>query len=415
MRSICLCFQVHQPVRLKKYTFFDIGKSDYYYDDSKNETVIKRVSENCYMQANKTILHLIHKSKGRFKVSYAISGTAIDQFNRYAPEVVESFKALASTGSVEFLAQTYSNSLAFLKSRHHFTTQVEAQASAIESLFGQKPEVFSNTGLIYSDEIGTKVSAMGYKAALCGSPRHILQWRSPNYLYSNPANASLSVLLKNQELSDDIALRFSNKNWIGWPLTSKKYVSWLNKTSKEENIINLFMDYETFGEYHRKESGIFEFLDTLPSAVFTRSDFQFMNPAEVADRYRPISAIHVPYSQTWGDNLWNLSACLGNELQQEAFEQLCALGRMVDHCTCPKLIKDWQYLQSSDHFYYMNTNGLSGGEIRAVLNHYPSPYDAFINYMNVLSDFTIRLKKHTVDVQSQDDMDKREELYYALL
>lgn len=415
MRSICLCFQIHQPVRLKKYTFFDIGKSDYYHDDSKNETVIKRVSENCYMQANKKILHLINKSKGRFKVSYSISGTAIDQFNRYAPEVVQSFKELASTGSVEFLAQTYSNSLSFLKSKHHFVTQVESHASAIESLFGQKPGVFSNTGLIYSDEIGTTVSAMGYKAALCGSPSHILQWRSPNYVYSNPANPSLAVLLKNQQLSDDIALRFSNKNWIGWPLTSQKYVSWLNKTSKEENIINLFMDYETFGEYHRTDSGIFDFLDTFSSVVFTRSDFQFMNPTDVVNHYRPVSVIHVPYSQAWGDNQWNLSACLGNELQQEAFEQLCALSRMIDHCTCPKLIKDWQYLQSSDHFYYMNTNALSGAEIKAVNNHYPSSYDAFINYMNVLSDFTIRLKKHTGDIHLQDHMDRREELYHSFL
>ncbi|MBC8005059.1 MAG: polysaccharide deacetylase family protein [Verrucomicrobia bacterium] len=415
MRSICLCFHVHQPVRLKKFTFFDIGNSDYYYDDSRNETIIKRVSENCYMPANKIILDLINKSNGRFKVSYSISGTALEQFDRYAPEVLESFKELACTGHVEFMAQTYSHSLSFLKSKHQFASEIQAHGAAIESLFGKKPEVFSNTGLIYSDEIGTRIAAMGYKATLCGSPNHILQWRSPNQVYRNANNPAFSVLLKNQQLSDDLSLRFSNNDWIGWPLTAKKYVSWLNKTSTEGNIINLFMDYETFGEYHRKESGIFDFLDSFPRMVFAKSDCQFITPSQVVDQYPAISTIHVPYSHTWGDNQWNLSACLGNELQQEAFEQLYALNRIIDYCTCPKLKKDWQYLQSSDHFYYMTTNSLSVAERKTAGNPYESPYAAFINYMNVLNDFTLRLKRKTGDIQLHEYVDKREEISYTIL
>jgi len=395
MRSLCLCFQVHQPVRLKKFRFFDIGNSDYYYDDHNNEKILTRVAQNCYLPSNKLILDLINKNQGRFRVAFSISGTAIDQFKIYAPEVIESFRELAATGCVEFLAETYAHSLVALKSKEQFRQQVETHAVTIETLFGKRPTVFKNTGLIYSDEIGAMIAEMGFKTTLSAGPNHILKWRSPNYLYSNAINPDLTVLLKNHRLSDDIALHFSNIDWVGWPLTTKKYVSWLNKISDEEKIVNLVMDYETFGERHNRDTGIFEFLKLLPSAVLTKSDFEFRTPSEVAANYQPVATINVPYPTSTADEERDLTTWLGNELQQDAIEKLYGLNRRIDLCTDPKLLKDWQYLQASDHFCYMSTKYLSHGIVDGGFNPYDSPYEAFMNYMNVLNDFTIRLTRNT--------------------
>ncbi|MDP3432325.1 MAG: glycoside hydrolase family 57 protein, partial [Bacteroidota bacterium] len=309
--------------------------------------ILRRVTENCYLPTNKMILDLIHKHQGRFRVAFSISGTALDQFKIYAHEVIESFRELAATGCVEFLAGTYSHSLAFLNNKDEFKSQVETHSTAMETLFGKRPVVFANTGLSYSDEIGAMVAEMGYKATLSESPSHILKWRSPNYIYRNAIIPSLTVLLKNHWLSDDIAVRFSNSDWNGWPLTAKKYVSWLSKIRKEENVVNLFMDYETFGERHKKDMGIFEFLDLFPSAIFTKSDFKFMTPSEVVNNYQPISTLNMPSPISRVDAEWGITAWLGNELQQEAFEQLYGLQKMIDHCTDSDLLKDWQYLQTS--------------------------------------------------------------------
>jgi alpha-amylase len=355
MRSICLCFQVHQPVRLKKISFFDIGNCDYYYDDQNNEIILRRVTENCYLPTNKMILDLIKKHQSRFKVAFSISGTALDQFKIYAPEVIESFRELGASGCVEFLAETYSHSLAFLKNKDEFKRQVETHSIAIETLFGKRPVVFANTGLNYSDEIGAMIAEMGYKATLSEGPSHVLKWRSPNYLYRNALKPELTVLLKNHWLSDDIAIRFSNSDWSGWPLTAKKYVSWLNKIHNEENVVNLFMDYETFGERHHKDTGIFKFLELLPSTVFTKSDFEFMTPSEVISQYQPISTLNMPSPISRADAERDITAWLGNEIQEEAFGQLYGLKEMIDQCTDPDLLKDWQYLQTSDHFCYMST------------------------------------------------------------
>ena len=393
MRSICLYFKVHQPVRLRKFSFFDIGKSDYYYDNYTNEMILSRVAENCYLPANKMILDLIRKYQGQFRVTFSISGTAIDQFKIYAPAVIESFRKLAATECVEFLAETYSHSLSALKNKTEFKRQVETHAVAIETLFGKKPAVFTNTELIYSDEIGAIVAEMGYKATMTEGPKQILKWRSPNYLYSNTINPALNILLKNDQLSDDIASRFSNTSWSGWPLTAQKYVSWLTKIPKEEKLVNLFMNYETFGEHHQFGTGIFKFLDSLPSTVLKKSDFEFMTPSEIIKHHQPISALQVPNPISWADEERNLTAWLGNELQQEAFEQLYRLSGMVDQCTDPAILKDWQYLQTSDHFYYMSTKYFSDSDIHAYLNPYDSPYEAFMNYMNVLNDFSIRLNR----------------------
>ncbi len=391
MRSICLFFKVHQPVRLRKYRFFDIGNSDYYYDDYNNEMILTRVAENCYLPANKMILDLISRCQGRFKVAFSISGTAIDQLKIYAPEVIESFRELAATGCVEFLAETYSHTLSVLKNINEFKRQVETHAMAIETLFGTRPTIFTNTELIYSDEIGVMVAEMGYKATLTGGPNYILKWRSPNYLYRNAINPALTVLLKNFRLSDDIAYRFSNSAWSGWPLTARKYVSWLNKIPSEEKIVNLFMDYETFGEHQKLRTGIFKFMNSLPSEVLQKSDFEFMTPSDVVENYQPISTLNVPYPISWADEERDLTAWLGNELQQEAFEKLYGLSGLIEKCSDPVLLKDWKYLQTSDHFYYMSTKYFSDSDAHACFNPYDSPYVAFMNYMNVLNDFSIRL------------------------
>jgi len=401
MRSICLFFKVHQPVRLRKFRFFDIGKSDYYYDDYSNEMILKRVAKNCYLPANEILHDLIIKNEGRFKIAFSISGTAIDQFKIYAPEVIESFRKLAATGCVEFLGETYSHSLSVLKNTAEFKRQVETHANTIEALFGSRPKVFANTELIYSDEIGALVAEMGYTAVLTEGPNHILKWRSPNYLYRNPINPALVVLLKNFQLSDDIAFRFSNSDWSGWPLTAQKFVSWLKKIPKEEKIVNLFMNYETFGEHQKFGTGIFKFLDALPSAVFRKSDYTFMTPSDIIENYPPISTLNVPYPISWADQERDLTAWLGNELQQEAFEKLYQLSELVNKCSDPLLLKDWQYLQTSDHFYYMSTKYFADGDIHAYFNPYNSPYEAFMNYMNVLNDFTIRLNRVTKNKQSE--------------
>ena len=395
MRSLCLCFHVHQPVRLKKFRFFDIGKSDYY-DDSNNEMIIRRVSKSCYLPSNKMMLELIKKYEGRFRIAFSISGTAIDQFRLYAPEVIDSFRDLAATGCVEFLAETYPHSFVALKNKEKFRSQVEAHSKVIETLFGKKPTVFRNTDLMYSDEIGVMVAEMGYKAILSLRPENILKWRSPNYLYYNKFSPALKVLLKNHRLSDDIAVRFSDSDWCGWPMTAKKYVSWLTKAPKEEEIINLMMDYETFGERQKQESGIYEFMALLPSVIFTRSDFEFRTPAEVVERYQPVSEIDMPFPISSSNKEGNLSAWLGNEIQQEAFRKLYELDTMIDQCKDPDLLMDWQYLQTSDHFSYMSTKYFGERNTPDNCNPYENPYEAFMNYMNVLNDFSIRLS-HNVE------------------
>lgn len=395
MRSICLYFKIHQPVRLRKFRFFEMGNSDYYYDNFTNDTIIRRVSETCYLPTNKIILDLIAKYEGRFKIAFSISGTAIDQFKTYAPQVIESFRNLAATGCVEFLAETWSHSLSVLKNKSEFKNQVESHATAIQNLFGKKPAIFSNTEFIYSDEIGDLVAQMGFKAILTEGANHILGWRSPNYLYRNAISPALMVLLKNNQLSDDIAIRFSNSNWSGYPLTAQKYVSWLNKIPKEEKIVNLFINYESFGEHQKFGTGIFKFLESLPSVVFRKSDFEFVTPSDIIEKYQPIAALNVNNPISGADQKRNKTIWLGNELQNEAFEKLYSLSEMIGNCKDQAILKDWQYLQTSDHFYYMSTKYFSDGDIHSYLNPYESPYEAFMNYMNVLGDFSIRLKQIT--------------------
>ena len=388
-RTLCLYFQVHQPVRLRKYHFFDIGKNNDYYDDFANRTYTRKIADRCYLPANRVILELIKKYGKNFKVAFSITGLAIEQFQKYAPEVIDSFRELAATGSVEFLAETYSHSLACLVDEAEFKRQVKRHSEVMKDLFGMKPVTFRNTELVYSDEIGEMVANMGYTTMLTEGARHILGWKSPNYLYTNSINPKLRLLLKNFRLSDDIAFRFSDQNWDQWPLTAEKYVSWL--TAADGEIVNLFMDYETFGEHQSAGTGIFDFLAALPGQVFANSDFEFLTPKEAAAKHQPVAPLHVPYPISWADEERDLTAWLGNELQNEAFEELYKTRDKVNALKDEALIHDYNCLQASDHFYYMCTKLFADGDIHSYFTPYATPYEAFINYMNVLSDFILRV------------------------
>ena len=410
MKTICLYFQVHQPFRLRQYRFFDIGNNDYYYDDYNNDKILSRIAKNCYLPTNELLLNLIKKYKGKFRIAFSISGTAIDQFSIYAPEVIESFQRLAATGCVEFLAETYSHSLAALKDQDEFINQVNAHSKKIQNLFGLCPEVFRNTELIYSNSIGELISSLGFKAILTEGAKQILDTRSPNFLYTHSTNPNLKILLRNFQLSDDIAFRFSDKNWKEYPLMPKKYVTWLKNIHKKEQIINLFMDYETFGEHQKKEQGILKFLKQLPFEVFENSDFNFLTPTEVAEFITPASTFDVPHPISWADEARDLSAWLGNELQNDAFNKLYDLSEKIAQCTDHKLLLDWRYLQTSDHFYYMSTKFFADGDIHTYFNPYESPYVAFMNYMNILNDFSIRLN-HFISKQKAAVIETKEMEY----
>lgn len=391
MRTICLYFQVHQPFRFRTYRFFDIGNDHYYYDDYSNESIMRKVADKCYLPANRIMLDLIRKHKGKFKIAFSISGIALDQFKLYAPDVLDSFKELASTGQVEFLAETYSHSLASLKDEEEFKLQVKEHRTVIQEIFGQNPTVFRNTELVYSDVVGEAVYSMGFNTMLTEGAKHVLGWKSPNYLYCNAIEPRLKVLMKNFKLSDDIAFRFSNKGWPDYPLTAEKFAGWINAIPKQEETVNLFMDYETFGEHQWAETGIFEFLKALPSVILRQTDFSFSTPSEVAEKLQVVSAVHVPNTISWADEERDLSAWLGNDMQKEAYNKLYDLRKRVYNIEDKDLMVDFRNLQTSDHFYYMSTKFFSDGEVHMYFNPYRTPYEAFINYMNVLSDFKIRV------------------------
>ena len=395
-KSICLYFQVHQPTRLRLYRFFDIGKDSHYYDDFANRTILRRVAQKCYLPMNQLMLDLINKNKGKFKIAYSISGSALEQFQRFAPEVIDSFKALAATGKVEFLAETYYHSLASLASESEFRHQVQKHSALIEELFGVKPVTFRNTELIYSNGIGEMVYDMGYKTMLTEGARHIMGWQSPNYVYTGETQPKLKLLLRNYTLSDDIAFRF-NQNKV----TAEQYVGWMKESAKEGDIVNLFMDYETFGEHQSVETGIFDFMKALPAAVLKDGTFGFATPSEVAKKYKPVSDIAVEDPISWADEERDVTAWLGNELQSEAFKKVYAMTEKLAIVNDEDLYADWGHLQESDHFYYMCTKFFSDGEVHKYFNPYDTPYEAFINYMNVISDFQIRLdeKRAALDVK----------------
>lgn len=391
MKKICLYFQVHQPMRFKPYRFFNIGSDHYYYDDYLNESVMNKVARDCYLPANKLLLSLIKKYGEKIKISFSISGTALDQFKLHAPEVIESFKKLAKTGSVEFLAETYSHSLVAFKDKEFFEAQVKQHAQEIKKLFNHTPTIFRNTELIYSDELGATVAEMGFKGMLTEGAKHILGWKSPNFMYCNAINPRLKVMLRNFTLSDDVAFRFSNKGWNEYPLTAKKYLSWIDTSLAEGESSNIFIDYETFGEHHKEDTGIFTFLRDFLSLLGKSRTHQMATPSDLVNELQPVSAVHAPHPISWADEERDLSAWLGNNLQEDAFNRLYSVSEKMKNCKNKQLLIDWKYLQSSDHFYYMCTKAFNDGAVHDYFNPFDSPYDAYINYMNVLSDFIIRV------------------------
>ncbi len=403
MKSICFYFQVHQPFRLRTYRFFDIGKNHYYYDEYINRMIMRRVAEKSYLPMNALLLEQIKEYGVRFKVAFSISGIAMEQMEMYAPEVLESFRKLVATGNVEILAETYGHSLASLKDPEEFKYQVELHTKKVRELFGVTPTSFRNTELIYSDRIGELVASMGYKVMLTEGAKHVLGWKSPNYMYTNAINPKLKVLLRNFRLSDDISFRFSQQSWSEWPVTSSKFVGWLNNINPKEEVVNIFLDYETFGEHQWAATGIFDFMRDLPKTIFANSEFVFATPAELATTLQPVSAIHVPNTISWADEERDLTAWIGNNLQDEAFDKLYSLAAKIRMCDDDRIKQDWIYLQSSDHFYYMCTKWFSDGDVHRYFNHYPSPYEAYINYMNVLADFVIRLNNAVPDTKDLVD------------
>ena len=349
-KSICLYFQVHQPTRLRLYRFFDIGKDSHYYDDFANRTIPRRIAQKCYLPMNAQLLEQIKQGKGKFKVAFSISGSALEQFQRFAPEVIDSFRALAETGCVEFLCETYYHSLASLASESEFEHQVAKHKKAIEDLFGVTPTTFRNTELIYSNAIGEYVYGLGFKTMLTEGARHIMGWQSPNFVYSCETQPKLKLLLRNSGLSDDIAFRFSNRSWDMWPLTADKYLTWVKESAKDDDIVNLFMDYETFGEHQSAASGIFDFMKALPEAVIADGTFSFVTPSEAAKKLKPVGELDVPDAISWADEERDVTAWLGNELQQEAFNKVYAMTEKLSIVGDPDLWEDFGHLQESDHF-----------------------------------------------------------------
>ena len=399
MPSICLYFQVHQPVRVKKYRIFDVGHDHKYFNDSSetnlnNQKVLEKVSKKSYLPTNELLLKLLKKHKD-LKLAYSFSGVLLEQLEEKFPKVLYSFKKLVDTGRVEILSETFYHSLAFFYSIAEFESQVSLHEEKIMKTFGVTPKVFRNTELAYSNDLAVWADKKGYKAILAEGWDQFLDWRSPNFVYRPKGTRSIKLLLKNYKLSDDIAFRFSEKTWSQWPLTADKFARWVSAINGNGQVVNLFMDYETFGEHQWEDNGIFEFLENLPAEILKNSDNNFLTPSEVAKRYKAMDELDVPNVVTWADSERDLSAWVGNAIQASAIEFIYNLRSEVLSTKDQKIISDWRRLQTSDHFYYMCTKWFSDGDVHKYFNPYESPYDAFISYMNAATDLKLRVEKRS--------------------
>ena len=403
MKTICFYFQIHQPYRLKRYRFFNIGRDHYYYDDYSNEDILQQIAARSFIPANRMMLDLINMNKGKFKFAISVSGVALDQMEVYAPEVIDGLKELSRTGAVEFLAETYAHSLSSLIDPVEFQNQVQLQTQKIKLLFDQEPKVFRNTEMIFSDEIAEMVYDMGYTKMISEGAKHVLSWRSPNYVYKSDAQPNLKLLLRNPQFSDDISLRFSDYTWKEYPLTAEKYASWIAATEKQEEVFNIFMNYETFGNLQPSHSGIFEFMKALPKFAFEKG-IEFSTPSQIMDTHKPVGTVSVPNPISWADEERDVSRWLGNKLQKSALNTLYEISERVRLTNDRRLKQDWNYLQSSDHFYYMSTKHFFDGSMHSKFSPYQSPYDAFNNYMNVLSDFIDRVKAQFPDTVDNEEL-----------
>ena len=395
MPTICFYFQVHQPLRVKKYSIFQIGKDHLYFNDDSesnlnNKKVLAKVIEKSYLPANELILKLLKKHP-QFKVSYSLSGVLLDQLEKDFPQVIKSFQKLAKTGQVEFLGETYYHSLSFLYSKKEFLNQIKLHAVKIKKLFGQKPKVFRNTELIYNNDLAKFISKLGYKGILAEGADHILDWQSPNWVYRPKGIKKMALLVKNYRLSDDIAFRFSAKSWSEHPLTATKFAQWLSAINGHGQVVNLFMDYETFGEHQWSDTGIFNFLKALPGEVLKNPENNFMTPSGVIKKYKPVGELNFPNFVSWADVERDLSAWRSNPMQHDALKKLYNLEKSVLRTKNAGLMADWRYLQSSDHFYYMCVKWFADGDVHKYFNPYESPYDAFITFMNVVNDLKLRV------------------------
>jgi alpha-amylase len=392
MKAICFNFEIHQPFRLKRYRFFDIGNDHYYYDDFLNDDIISRIAEKSYIPAARTLLKMIEDNKGKFRCSIAITGVAIEQIEQYVPELIDLLKRLADTGCVEFVAEPYAHSLASLVDPEEFADQIKAECEKLHSLFGVKPKVLRNSELIYCDDLAPQILAMGFKGVITEGAKHILGWKSPNYIYTAATAPKLKMLLKNSKLSDDIAFRFSDTSWDAYPLTAEKYIDWIVSTPQEEQIINLSMSLETFGGLQPANSGIFQFFEALPRFAVERG-VEFCTPSEAIAKLKPVGELSVVHPISGADEARDTSAWLGNKLQNEAFDKLYSVAERVRLCSDRRLKQDWWYLQGSDHFYYMSTKHKADGAVHSLFSPYDTPFQAFTNYMNALADFIVRVEE----------------------
>ncbi len=394
MKAVCFYFQVHQPRRIRKFRHIDIGETPDYFNDSSdtnrnNEKIMKKVAQKCYLPTNRVLLSLLNKHP-EFRVSFSLSGLAMDQMEEYTPEVIESFQELVATGRVEILAETYYHSLSFLYSTEEYKKQVALHRQKVKKLFKVTPTVFRNTELIYNDELGKLIEEMGYKAVLTEGADHILGWQSPQYLYHAAGTKNLKLLLKNYRLSDDIAFRFGNQGWNEYPLTSEKFAHWVSET--QGDIVNLFMDYETFGEHQWEDTGIFSFLESLPEALLNQG-IQFVTCSEALKIFEVKGELSIQEYISWADVERDLSAWRSNDMQKDALAKLFGLEQQVKATKNKQLVDDWRRLTTSDHFYYMCTKWFNDGDVHKYFNPYESPYEAFRYFMNVLTDISLRIPK----------------------
>lgn len=403
MKSICFYFKIHQPYRLKRYRFFDIGNDHYYYDDFANDEIISRVAAQSYMPFGETLLEMINASNGDVKFSFSISGTAIEQLQIYVPEFIELLRKLADTGCVEFLSGTYSHSLASLEDPEEFIREVKMHDDLIFRLFGKKPTVFANTELIFDDDIALMISSMGFRTCLTEGAKHILGWKSPNYVYRSASAPSVKLLLTNDKLAEDISMNFNNPEWDEYPLTADKYVNWIASLPEEEQVVNLYMSMDTFGGFLPAGTGIFEFMKALPHFAKEKG-IRLATPTEVVESLKPVDEISVLHPISDIDEARDVSAWKGNELQNEALSKLYGVAERVSLCDDRRLKQDWEYLQSCDHFYYMSTKNMADGASHAAFSPYDSPFSAFTNYMNVLADFLVRVEEQYPETIDNEEL-----------
>ena len=383
MKNICFCFQMHAPYKMKRYRFFEIGQDHYYYDDMQTEEHMEYLVNASYIPLCHTIKEMIRLSKGRFHCALSITGIALEMFQQFAPEMIDILKELAETGCVEFVATPYAYSLATVYSETESAEQLKLQQAMIKELFGVQSTTICNTELVYSDEIAIQLYQQGYKTIMTEGAKHILSWKSPNYVYQSASAPKMKVLMRNSNLSDELAFHFADPNWYNYPIDAEKFTAQLAALAEEEQVANIWVDAETFGVRQHSNSGIFEFLKALPYHAMDKS-IGFMTPSEVAKKFSNNDVVVAPYPITWAGEAKDLSIYTGNDLQNEALQKLYAVAERVHLCQDKQLKRDWLLLQDVNHFHYMN-------HIDQGATHFESAYDAFINYMNVLSDFLQRV------------------------